>query len=70
MFVMKGDRTENCAPGFFITGNAGSEASRRTLAKIFSHTQAGAIIDPFELDFVHQSSDQFQSPTASFFSRF
>ena len=39
-------------------------------SEIFGHAQTGAIIDPFKLDLIHESSDELKSPTASFFCRF
>lgn len=39
-------------------------------SEVLGHAQAGAVIDPFKLDFIHESSDELESPTASFFCRF
>jgi hypothetical protein len=38
--------------------------------EVLGHAQTGAVIDPFKLHLIHESSDEFESPTASFFRRF
>src|SRR6266516_6043525 len=41
--------------------------SGRTVTKILSHSQTGPFVNSLKLNFIHQGSDQFETPPTSFF---